>query len=141
VADFGNARFLTVTEMSSRPGTYWYTPPELFSGESYDQSVDVYAWGMVFWRLVTNRDLYVKGVEPAMFNESRVVKAVIAGKRPDATLIHDPAQRNLIELCWSGHANERPTFTQILRHPEILMIEGCDKAQFDAYRREILNGR
>jgi serine/threonine protein kinase len=141
VADFGNARFLTVTEMSSTPGTCWYAAPELFSAGPYNQSVDVYAWGLVFWRLVTNRDLYVEAVEPKMFNQSYVMKKVAAGKRPDATLIHDPAQRNLIESCWSGEASERPTFTKILEHPEILIIEGCDQAQFDAYRHEILNVR
>jgi serine/threonine protein kinase len=141
VADFGNARFLTVNEMSTACGTCWYMAPEVFEGTGYDKSIDVYAWGMVFWRLVTTRDLYSRAAEPEMFAQFAIPRHVIAGRRPNAALILDPAKRTLIQSCWSHDPMERPSFTKILEHPEILMIDGCDRAEFSAYRGEILNGR
>jgi serine/threonine protein kinase len=141
VADFGTARFVTFSELSCARGTFHYMAPELFKTGSYDKSVDVFAWGMVFWRLITMRDLYSKTTEREMWHPIQGSQHVIAGRRPDATLIHDQDQRKLIESCWSGEPTERPSFTKILEHPEILMIAGCNHDEFDAYRREILNRR
>jgi serine/threonine protein kinase len=141
VADFGNARFLTISKMSCLFGTSWYMAPEVFEGPEYDKFVDVYSWAMVFWQLVTNRELFSKKYDREMFALLAVPRLVTMGKRPDASLILDDDKRSLIESCWSGNPNERPSFTKILEHPEILMIEGCDQTEFDAYRREIINER
>jgi serine/threonine protein kinase len=141
VADFGNARFLTRGENTGMVGVHWYMAPEVFEGTAYDKPIDVYAWGMIFWRLVTESELFSMKTDPKMFMPLSAAQQVITGKRPDPTLIHDRDQQSLILSCWSGDPNKRPSFTKILEQPEILMIKGSDRAEFEAYRREILNGR
>jgi serine/threonine protein kinase len=104
--------------------------PEVLDGIVYDKPVDVYAWGMVFWRLVTKKELFSVKTEPEMFTEIAAARSVITGKRPDLTLVRDSDQGSLILSCWSGDPNKRPSFTKILEHAEILMIEGSNRAKF-----------
>lgn len=49
ISDFGNARLLDLTSgrtpLTSQPGTLHYMPPEVFEGEDYDTSLDIFSFG------------------------------------------------------------------------------------------------
>ena len=47
LADFGEAKFLSKTSTMSQAGTPLYMAPEIIRGESFDESVDIYALGVV----------------------------------------------------------------------------------------------
>lgn len=55
LGDFGVARALEKTTSGlSKKGTYTYMAPEVFKGESYGSSVDIYSLGIVRYRLLNN---------------------------------------------------------------------------------------
>ena len=52
LGDFGIARKLENTSsIMSKKGTYIYMPPEVYKGEEYDKTVDIYSLGLVMYKL------------------------------------------------------------------------------------------
>ena len=50
LGDFGIARIAEKTQMNmSRKGTYSFMAPEVYLGQSYDASIDVYSLGVVMY--------------------------------------------------------------------------------------------
>lgn len=55
LGDFGIARKLeNASEGLSKKGTYTYMAPEVYKGESYDATVDIYSLGLVLYRYLNN---------------------------------------------------------------------------------------
>ena len=55
LGDFGIARRLENTSsIMSKKGTYLYMPPEVYKGEEYDKTVDIYSLGLVMYKLGNN---------------------------------------------------------------------------------------
>ena len=61
LGDFGVARTAEKTMSAlSKKGTYTYMAPEVFKGDNYDSSVDIYSLGLVLYRLLNgNRDPFL----------------------------------------------------------------------------------
>jgi beta-lactam-binding protein with PASTA domain/serine/threonine protein kinase len=58
LGDFGIARQLEKTNSSlSKKGTYMYMAPEVYRGEQYDSTVDIYSLGLVLYKLFNNNRL------------------------------------------------------------------------------------
>ena len=84
-------------------GTPRYIAPEMLRGESYGPKADVYSFAMVlnvgeaiFSDWSADSDLGVRGI-----------RSNIGGNATSA-------QRSLIEACWNGQPDARPTFVEIL---------------------------
>jgi serine/threonine protein kinase len=59
LGDFGYAIELnTETRLSSRLGSPAYVAPEIFLGRSYDESIDIYAFGIVMWEMLNRKIPY-----------------------------------------------------------------------------------
>lgn len=54
LGDFGIAKEIEKTTGMSKKGTYTYVAPEVFKGEAYNSSVDIYSLGVVMYRLLNN---------------------------------------------------------------------------------------
>ena len=55
IGDFGIARIVDQTKTSlSRKGTYIYMAPEMFRGDPYTESVDVYSLGLVMYKYLNH---------------------------------------------------------------------------------------
>jgi serine/threonine-protein kinase len=55
LGDFGIAREMERTSAGmSKKGTYSYMAPEVYRGEAYDFTVDIYSLGIVLYRLLNN---------------------------------------------------------------------------------------
>lgn len=54
LGDFGVARNLEHTMSASKKGTYTYMAPEVFKGEEYGPSVDLYSLGLVMYSYLNN---------------------------------------------------------------------------------------
>merc|ERR1712130_675889 len=113
VADFGFARFMEADteweKMTQSVGTRHWQAPEISSGV-YDERVDVYSFAMVLFEIVC-RQVPFHSVPPEM-----VPQIVAYGTRPDLSLVPLACPKelvNLMKVCWSPDASERPSFTKI----------------------------
>lgn len=78
LGDFGIARSVEkAASVRSKKGTYKYMAPEVFSGESYDSSVDLYSLGLVLYRLLNNNRLPFLPPAPAPITHSDYENALL----------------------------------------------------------------
>lgn len=93
LGDFGISRTMERTKDGmSRKGTYEYMAPEVFRGEDYDSSVDIYSLGMVLYTLLNgNRGPFLPA-SPA--NVSAVDKEQARMRRFRGEKLPDPAGTN-----------------------------------------------
>ncbi|KAI4491249.1 hypothetical protein M0802_010283 [Mischocyttarus mexicanus] len=93
-------------------GTPVHMAPELLSGH-YDSSVDVYAFGILFWHLCAG---YVKvpNTYEQFQNKEQLWTSVRKGTRPERLPHFDEECWRLMEQCWSGEPSKRPLLGAIL---------------------------
>jgi serine/threonine protein kinase len=104
IIDFGIAKMLAVSNRSSPReivGTPHYMSPELIRGERADSSADLYAVGVLLYRLVTGQLLFDGD------SASEVMRLQLAAPRPDARTLAPEVPRALAELCNHAVALER----------------------------------
>ena len=78
LGDFGIARQLEATQGEmSKKGTVLYMAPEVFRGENYDKTVDIYSLGIVLYRLLNkNRAPFFPNYPaPIKFSDKEVANA------------------------------------------------------------------
>ncbi|XP_018566514.1 dual serine/threonine and tyrosine protein kinase-like isoform X2 [Anoplophora glabripennis] len=102
-------------------GTPVHMAPELLSGR-YDSSVDVYAFGILFWyicagqvRLPTHFDQFQ--------NKEQLWNNVRRGTRPECLPHFDEACWNLMEQCWAAEPSERPLLGYVQPQLEAIYIK------------------
>lgn len=116
ITDFGLSRSsdneIGYTENAGSP---IYRAPEVYESKEYDQSIDVYSFGIMMYEIVTSLLPYydflptIKGA----FNFMKAVKEL--NRRPTFPEDQEISQemKDLIESCWSANPSDRPTFEQI----------------------------
>lgn len=98
--------------MSRQFGTPLYLPPEILSGdEIYNQSVDVYAFALIAYEIVTGKQPFSELFEST--SEFLSYQKIIDGYRPKFPSFVDEKMRDLITRCWSERPEDRPTFKEI----------------------------
>ena len=108
VCDFGLAR-IAGRRMSAELGTMQWCAPELLTaGVPYNQNIDVYAYGITLWELMTSESPY-KGYRQIQFC-NLVLKY---GERPPIPDGQPPELVKLIKRCWHQDKTQRPTFKEI----------------------------
>jgi serine/threonine protein kinase len=107
IADFGLSRIKEDNATMTRCGTAAWSAPEIIRGAKvYDEKVDVYAYAVVAWEVISRKRPY----ENKQFAE--VALAVVEGKR--LALTGFPA--HLVELigqCWQDDPAARPTMAEV----------------------------
>eukprot|EP01094_Clydonella_sp_ATCC50884_P021946 TRINITY_DN493_c0_g3_i1.p1 TRINITY_DN493_c0_g3~~TRINITY_DN493_c0_g3_i1.p1 ORF type:complete len:2040 (-),score=911.87 TRINITY_DN493_c0_g3_i1:136-6255(-) len=108
IADFGLSQALASTTSGRSVANPVWLAPEIMNNDEYTEKADVYSYGVMLWELYTREDFF--GEISFM---SALENKVIEGQRP-AIPDHCPAEyRHLIETCWSGNPEERPSFVEI----------------------------
>ena len=118
ISDFGLSRCFpkSLTDsikltMTSGIGTPAYMAPELFENvEHYSASVDVYAFSMIAYEIVTGK---VPFSELGQITPPVLGIKVMKGYRPPFPSFVPVKMQNLISRCWSQNSEERPTFSEI----------------------------
>ncbi|KAM8976748.1 dual serine/threonine and tyrosine protein kinase [Pelodytes ibericus] len=87
-------------------GTPIHMAPELFSGK-YDNSVDVYAFGILFWYTCSGSIKLPEAFERCS-SKDHLWNNVRKGVRPERLSIFDEECWKLMEACWNGDPSQRP---------------------------------
>ena len=114
LADFGIARYaeaVTAADTRKYNLTFPYGAPEQWRHEHATSATDVYAFGVIAFRLLAGK-LPFEGPDPASFQEQHLRETP---PRLDATTTR---LRNLVEECLYKAATTRPTATNILARLE-----------------------
>ncbi|POM78567.1 TKL protein kinase [Phytophthora palmivora] len=113
VTDFGASRYKSVDEtMTAAVGTGRWLAPEVISGSGkYDQSVDVFSFGVVLSEMDTHSIPYddVRGANGNRLNDIAILQLVATGKlRPRFGASCPPELRMLAERCLDQDPEKRP---------------------------------
>ena len=113
ICDFGLARFKSELNKGTMQfsGTPAYMAPELFKKQSYDEKVDVFAFGTLFWETFA-REVPYDGLEPTDIRDK-----IVRGDNKLENPINCPRKfSNLIEMCRQSSPQARPSFQEIAKH-------------------------
>ena len=112
IIDFGLSRYESENDemMTTNVGTPHWMAPELFMSLPYNNKVDVYAYGMMLWEILTNSSPF-KNKTAAQIMYDVCEKA----KRPALPMRTPNALKTMISKCWAQDPNDRPTFHQIFK--------------------------
>ena len=132
ITDFGLSKFdnKSMEQSVAGIGTPFYMAPEVMDG-FFTNSVDVYAFGIMAYEIITLRVPYVFKGQFFPF-----IRKVASGHRPQ---IKDGDMndnlKDLLERCWNKNPSERPTFEQVtteLLNPEYFLPD-VDENEFNEY--------
>lgn len=88
LGDFGIARELEKTMSTlSKKGTYSYMAPEMYRGEKYDSRVDIYALGLVMYKLMNHNRLPFLNLEKQLItyrDKENALTRRMSGETPPA---------------------------------------------------------
>ena len=140
ICDFGISRELTddlqgnsqeAGPVTGDIGTPNWMAPELFNTTGYDFKVDVYAYGIMLWEMVTGAIPFDKMPPFKIMNE------VMNGGRPKIPENTPSRLRSLISSCWAQNPQDRPTFDMIVKALKKHKVEfpGTNPARVD----EVIN--
>jgi serine/threonine protein kinase len=117
-----------------------YMSPECFQplAADYSSEVDVYAFGILLWEILTNLPPYHDQT-----NVQEVKLDILGGMRPKIPDTVPSAISQLIQSCWRKESNARPKFEQIVRilKSELYTYtyENFCARQQESYQRSISN--
>ncbi|XP_060823963.1 dual serine/threonine and tyrosine protein kinase [Bombus pascuorum] len=124
LTDFGFC-ITEVMMLGSIVGTPVHMAPELLSGH-YDSSVDVYAFGILFWYICAGHVRLPYAFEQ-FHNKELLWTSVRKGIRPERLPSFDNECWKLMEQCWSGEPSKRPLLGAIV--PVLESIQQKAKAK------------
>ncbi|GAM20944.1 hypothetical protein SAMD00019534_041190 [Acytostelium subglobosum LB1] len=107
--DFGTSKMMQNQLNMTVIGTPIYMAEEVIRGEKYQQSADVYSFGIVLWELFT-REKPFDGM-----HEFERVTYVLKGGRPAIPDTVPPIISELIQRCWHANPTMRPNFKSVLK--------------------------
>merc|ERR1712107_538830 len=90
-------------------GTVKWMAPEILSNARYNTKADIYSFGLIAWEVFAEQRFF----EDLKFDH-QVSEAVTKGTRPPIPENWTGNMRVIVERCWQGEAELRPTATELL---------------------------
>ena len=116
IADFGMAKIKANVEnatMTANAGTYHWMAPEVLGGNSYNEKVDSYSFGIVMYEVICRAIPY----EETGLDAMKIAMAVSKGRRPSLEYVPKTCPTELLklmQLCWDGNPEKRPTMDTLI---------------------------
>lgn len=109
ICDFGISRQCDANarEVTRGIGSTAWMAPERFQNEDYTYKVDVYAFGVLVWEILTGQVPFT-GIGPY-----KIAGMVTGNERPPLPEKMSTDMRQFIDLCWHQDPECRPSFAQI----------------------------
>ena len=104
-------------------GSFLYMAPEVFHSNLYDFKADIYSFGIMLWEMWFGQRAFA---EVDALNSQHFFSLVDHGRRPkDIMELKKPPRRwkELMERCWDGDPDKRPTAESCERE----ITELCNK--------------
>ena len=139
IGDFGLSKIINIGENKNNTtsiGTPLYMAPEIFANAPYDFRVDVYAFGMLAYEILTEINPFSDVKNPMALGMK-----ICNGERPPFPPNLSPLFVNLIDKCWAHYAVHRPIFDEIveyLSHKDVF-VEGADLNLLNEYKNKVLS--
>jgi len=113
--------------LTGETGSYRFMAPEVFRHEHYNETVDVYSYGMIFYYLLLGKPPW-----PKCSGMDAVRKAALEADRPLVPRDLDIRLSSLLQDCWDENSRSRPTFADILE-----VLEAYSEFRFHQKRNTI----
>ena len=117
-----------------------YQAPELLKNDKFDCKVDVYAFGILMYEIVSDSFAYPE-LKNGQISDSDFKKKILnENYRPKFVVTINESLQNLIEECWSENPNNRPTFEEIfdkLATKSDFLMDDVDENEFKNFVDEI----
>ncbi|XP_039366276.1 serine/threonine-protein kinase WNK3 isoform X2 [Mauremys reevesii] len=111
IGDLGLATLMRTSFAKSVIGTPEFMAPEMYE-EHYDESVDVYAFGMCMLEMATSEYPYSE-----CQNAAQIYRKVTSGIKPASfNKVTDPEVKEIIEGCIRQNKSERLSIKDLLNH-------------------------
>ena len=132
VCDFGISRTAdeqNANGMTINIGTPNWMAPEMFKSNDYTEKVDIYAFAMLLWEILTEKIPFKdkQGVQVGL--------AVCDGLRPSLPSDTPPPLKEMITACWQDAPEGRPDFNTIYEafRSKQVMYAGTNPAEIDRF--------
>lgn len=116
--DFGLAKRMNTVEkigdgmylLTGNTGSLRYMAPEVAKGEPYNQRVDTYSFGMLFWQICSLQTPFA-----GMSARTHADKVVQKGHRPRPDRSWPLSWIDIMTRSWDPEASKRPDFEEIVK--------------------------
>ena len=99
-------------------GSAPYIAPEVWEGKAFNESADVYSFGIILWEFLMRKRAFLDMLEEMDEEEDWTAlfarRVVLEHVRPDIPDTCPVSLRELIVACWNGTPAHRPTFREIV---------------------------
>jgi len=129
--DFGLAKRMDTAEstgdgmylLTGNTGSLRYMAPEVAKGEPYDQSVDTYSFGMLFWQICSLQTPFA-----GMSARAHADRVIRKGERPKPDRSWPQSWIDIMTRAWDPDTTKRPDFDEIANFldMEVENMEGND---------------
>ena len=112
IYDFGLSKFVPAGETlahSMSSGTPLYMAPEILAGKQFDFKVDVYAFGMMMWSVLSGSIPF-----PEISSISGLRYLIENNIRPTMPEYIPSTYQTLITKCWAHCPEDRPEFSEVV---------------------------
>lgn len=122
-------------DTDSVPGTPLWMAPEVLMGKPFDASSDVYSFGIVLWEMLTKEEVYPEFTSFGAFKRAICYKHHRPTIPPNTevpffffcvrvlAVRFQASLAALMERCWHREAGQRPTFQEIIKQLELIMVD------------------
>jgi len=126
ICDFGLStvkpqRHQMLKDQTTAKGTPLFMAPEVMMFREFNESSDVYSFGIVLWEILTRQEPFSQFRALDEFRQAVCVRHERPIIPPDTL----DSLRRLIERCWDKDPTRRPTFREIVVALEHIIVEAA----------------